>query len=186
MTTLLLLALALAMDAFAAAVTQGAAAPQRGAGRALGIGTLFGVFQGSMPLIGWGFGVAFAPIVRELDHWIAFVLLAFIGARMIRAGFTQASVEAPTPPAGRWSLVLAAFATSIDAAAAGVALPILGPPVLVSCAVIGAVTLVLSAAGVLIGAAAGALIGKRAEVVGGLVLIGIGTKILIEHLAFDA
>ena len=104
MTTLLLLALALSMDAFAAAVTQGAAVPQGGAGRALGIGTLFGVFQGSMPLIGWGLGVAFAPIVRELDHWIAFVLLAFIGARMIRAGLAKGPVEVPTASAGRWVL----------------------------------------------------------------------------------
>ena len=126
-----------------------------------------------MPLIGWGLGVAFAPIVRELDHWIAFVLLAFIGARMVYAGLgPRFGGRTGCSTSTRWGILAAALATSIDAAAAGVALPLLGPPVLVSCAVIGVVTFVLSTAGVFIGTAAGALIGKRAEVGGGFVLIG--------------
>ncbi len=107
---------------------------------------------------------------------------------MVYAGLRPAAevLDARATSGSRWGLLTAAIATSIDAAAAGVTLPMLGPSVLVSCAIIGAVTFVMSTAGVLIGAVAGVLIGKRAEVAGGLVLIGIGTKILIEHLFFGA
>lgn len=188
-TTIVLLAVALAMDAFAAAVAQGVSArPHPGAAKALRVGLAFGIAQALMPLAGWGLGLAFASIVREVDHWIAFVLLAFIGARMTLAGLRpQATVpEAASVPASGWGLLAPAIATSIDAAAAGVTLPMLGQPVLLACVIIGAVTFVLSAAGVLIGAVAGALVGQRAEVLGGLVLVGIGTKVLIEHLYFGA
>lgn len=122
--------------------------------------------------------------VRFVDHWIAFVLLVIIGGRMVRAGLS----EAPDVPAeggslaSGWALLTVAVATSIGAAAAGVTLPLLDQPVLFACAVIGVVTLILSTAGVLFGAVAGTLIGRRAELVGGIVLIGIGTKILIDHL----
>jgi putative Mn2+ efflux pump MntP len=139
-----------------------------------------------MPLIGWGLGVAFTSIVREVDHWIAFGLLVFIGSRMVYAGLSPEADAAEAGPASGsgWGLLSAAIATSIDAAAAGVTFPMLGLPVLLSCATIGLVTFVMSAAGLLVGGVAGALIGRRAEVLGGLVLIGIGTKILIEHLFF--
>ena len=189
MTTVVLLALALAMDAFAAAVGEGAAArPRPGTARALGVGLAFGAAQALMPLAGWGLGLAFTAVVRELDHWIAFVLLAVIGARMLHAGLVPQAAEpdARGTRRGGWGLLATALATSIDAAAAGVTLPVLGQPVLLACAIIGAVTFVLSSAGVLIGAVAGALVGRRAEVLGGVVLIGIGTKILIEHLYFGA
>ena len=141
-----------------------------------------------MPLVGWALGLAFAAAIRDVDHWIAFGLLAFIGAGMVYAGLKGATGEPADAVANAsgWGLVVAAFATSIDAAAAGVTLPILGLPVYLSCAIIGIVTFSMSIAGVFIGAAAGVLIGKRAEVIGGLVLIGIGAKILIEHRYFGA
>ena len=188
MTTVFLLALALAMDAFAAAVGEGAAArPRPGAARALRVGLAFGAAQAVMPLVGWGLGLAFTAVVRELDHWIAFVLLAVIGVRMLHAGLVPQAAE-PTLAMRRsgWGLLATALATSIDAAAAGVTLPMLEQPVLLVCAIIGAVTFVMSAGGVPVGAVAGALVGRRAEVLGGVVLIGIGTKILIEHLYFGA
>lgn len=183
MLAVLFLALALSMDAFAAALTQGAAArPRATAGGALRIGVAFGAAQGLMPLLGWGLGLAFAGAVRGIDHWLAFALLGYLGARMIRAGACTDEPGAERPPSlGGWALLAAAVATSVDAAAAGVTIPLLGQPVLVVCAAIGAVTLGLSAAGVLLGSAAGTIAGKRAEVFGGLVLIGLGTKILVEH-----
>jgi putative Mn2+ efflux pump MntP len=186
LTTLFVLAIALAMDAFAAALGRGAAGRgHAGVAEALRVGLTFGAAQALMPLLGWALGVAFIGVIRDIDHWIAFVLLAFIGARMVRAGLRAADVAAPADGrAGTWALVPAALATSIDAAAAGVTLPVLAQPVLLACAVIGAVTCALSTAGVLLGAAAGAFLGRRAEVVGGVVLIGIGAKILIEHLYF--
>ena len=189
MTTVFLLALALSMDAFAAAVSHGVAKRRRSlAMETLQVGLAFGTAQALMPLLGWGLGLAFTSVVRDVDHWIAFVLLAFIGARMVGAGLdaNAKTRQASAPAASGWGLLTAAVATSIDAAAAGVTLPMLGPPVLVSCAIIGAITFAMSAAGVLLGSATGAMAGRRAEVIGGLVLIGIGTKILIEHLFFGA
>lgn len=181
--TLLVLSLALAADAFAASVCQGAvASPRPSFGGALRIGMAFGAAQALMPLVGWLLGMAAVAVVRELDHWIAFVLLAGIGGKMLWEARQPSQCGAPAPLMTGWALGAAAVATSIDAAAAGVTLPLMGLPVLVSAGVIGAVTLTLSTAGVAIGAAAGARIGRRATQVGGVVLILLGTKILIEHL----
>ena len=184
--TLLALALALAMDAFAAALCSGAAArPAPGVGGALRIGLTFGAAQAIMPAIGWGLGLAFASMIREIDHWVAFILLAFIGARMLKEGLSGGEEDSgcESLPTG-WPLIATAVATSIDAAAAGVTLAFLDQSILVASAVIGTVTLILSAIGVMLGAAAGAFLGKRAEIAGGLILIALGTKILIEHLFF--
>lgn len=181
---LLALALALAADAFAVALCQGASARPgwRGAAR---IGAAFGAAQALMPLIGWGLGIAFATIIRDIDHWIAFGLLGLLGLKTLKEGLTADEQEGgPTPSLSHWALFGAAMATSIDAAAAGMTLPAFDVPVLLACAMIGGVTLLSSAAGVFIGAASGARLGKKAEVLGGLVLILIGTKILIEHLYF--
>jgi manganese efflux pump family protein len=183
--TLLLLALALSMDAFAAALSHGASArPAPTATNALRVGLAFGVAQALMPLLGWSLGAAFATVISRVDHWIAFVLLAFIGGRMVREGLRRERPQSNSSSlaSGR-GLLLMALATSIDAAAAGVTLVLLDQSVLLACATIGGVTLVMSIAGVLLGKRAGTLLGTRAEVVGGLVLIGIGTKILIEHLS---
>jgi putative Mn2+ efflux pump MntP len=180
--SLSLLAVGLAMDAVAVAVAQGAAGRSRRAS-ALAIGLSFGAAQGVMPLIGWGIGYAFLPMVQGVDHWIAFVLLSFLGIRMIREAVQGGDDESGAPLAG-FALLGAAIATSIDALAAGVTLPTLGLPVLLACAGIGSVTAVLSTLGVRIGAAAGSRVGKWAELAGGLVLIGLGLKILFHHLFF--
>ena len=185
--TLLLIAVALSMDAFAAALSHGASVrPAPTARDALRVGLAFGAAQGFMPLVGWGLGIAFSPVIREVDHWVAFVLLGFIGARMVREGLARSeeTVDNSSSLGSARSLFLVALATSIDAAAAGVTLPFLDQPVPLACAVIGMVTLIASAVGVQIGRAAGMLLGKRAELAGGIVLFGIGTKILIEHLFF--
>jgi putative Mn2+ efflux pump MntP len=176
---LLLLAFALSMDAFAAALCQGAA--QRRAGLlALGIGLVFGLAQGIMPLLGYGLGLVFTASLAAVDHWVALVLLVLLGGRMIREGLGRAEGDCAPPMAG-WQLVAAAIATSIDAAAAGVALPLLGRPILLACAVIGATTAALSAGGVWLGRIAGARFGKPAELLGGAVLIALGVKIFVQH-----
>jgi putative Mn2+ efflux pump MntP len=185
--TLFFLALALSMDAFAAALSQGARAqPAPTAGSALRVGLAFGVAQALMPLLGWALGLAFASVMREVDHWVAFILLAIIGARMVREGLAadDGEREGPASVASGGALFVLAIATSIDAAAAGVTLELLEQPVLVACGVIGVVTLAMASAGVMIGKVVGMLAGQRAEVLGGVILIGIGTKILIEHLFF--
>lgn len=185
--TLFLLALGLSMDSLAAALSQGAAArPRPTATGALRVGIAFGAAQGLMPLVGWALGLTFASVLHDVDHWIAFVLLSAIGVHMIydARGATDSTAGVHAPLASGLALYAAAVATSIDAGVAGVTLTLMDLPVLVSCAVIGIVTLVCAATGVLIGSMAGALAGRRAQVLGGFVLIGIGTRILIEHVFF--
>ncbi len=178
MLALFLLALALAMDAFAAALSQGAAGAGRGA--ALKIGAAFGFAQGAMPLLGWGLGLAFARVLQAVDHWVALILLSALGLKMLREAFAAGGGEPPRRFSG-WGLFTAAIATSIDAAAAGLTLPTLGLPILLSVATIGATTAILSWGGVLAGRAAGQWLGRYAEVAGGLILIGIGVKIFVQH-----
>ncbi|HYD13342.1 MAG TPA: manganese efflux pump MntP family protein [Allosphingosinicella sp.] len=177
MIALALLALALAMDAFAAALAQGAAGAGRGA--ALRIGAAFGFAQGVMPLLGWGLGLAFARVLQAVDHWLALILLSALGLKMLREAFGDGE-GAPRQLFG-WALFTCAIATSIDAAAAGLTLPALGVPILLAVAAIGATTAILSWGGVLAGRAAGARLGRYAGVAGGLILIGIGVKIFVEH-----
>lgn len=172
-----LLALALAMDAFAVALTQGARF-RPGWGGALAIALTFGVFQGAMPLIGWGIGTVAFEYVEAVDHWIAFALLTFLGLRML--GGHVGEDEAARKLTGR-ALLVAGVATSIDALAAGITLPALDIPPLTSAALIGLVTFGLSLAGVAMGRSAGDRWGAWAERVGGVILIGLGVKILAEH-----
>ncbi len=181
MTTIWLLALALAMDAFAVSLAQGAST-RPGVAGALRLGLAFGVAQAVMPLIGWGLGVAFAGMIEAVDHWIAFVLLGAIGLKMVKEGFDgdTEGAAAPIPLSGK-ALMLAAIATSVDAAAAGVTLPTLGVPIAITIAAIGIVTAVMCFAGTLLGTRIGARLGKVAEIGGGLVLIGLGWRILIQH-----
>ncbi|MBC7158970.1 MAG: manganese efflux pump [Porphyrobacter sp.] len=183
MLELLFLAVGLAMDACAVALVRGAVAGARPGG-ALATAAAFGIAQGAMPLVGWGLGRAFASRIEQIDHWVAFVLLSALGIRMILAA--RAAPEGAVPQPGRGSraatLLLAAIATSIDAAVAGIALDAFAAPVAVACLLIGGVTAVLSFAAYLLGGRVPTRAGNAAEAVGGLVLIGLGSKILIEHL----
>lgn len=182
--SLFLLALALSMDAFAAALSQGVTVRSGSAVRkALIVGLAFGAAQGLMPLAGWGLGKAFAPIMRDVDHWVAFVLLALIGVHMIREGFS-AGDRAGAAQVSESSVAMLAIATSIDAAVAGVTFTGLSQSVALACTVIGVTAFLLSAVGVFIGKAAGDAFGPRAQVVGGLVLITLGIKIVVDHVYF--
>lgn len=176
MTAALFLALALAMDAFAVALTQGARF-RPGWRWALGIALTFGLFQGVMPLIGWGIGAVALIHVEAVDHWIAFGLLTVLGVRMLAGQQDDDPARALTGTA----LLVAGVATSIDALAAGIALPTLGIPPLTAAGVIGLVTFVLSGIGVMLGRKAGDRFGRWAERAGGVILIALGCKILAEH-----
>ena len=180
MLAALLLALALAMDAFAVALTQGCRfRPSLRGG--LAIALTFGVFQALMPLAGWVIGAVALIYVEAVDHWIAFGLLTFLGVRML--GGHVGEEEAARALTGR-SLLIAGVATSIDALAAGITLPTLGVSPWLAVALIGIVTFVMSGAGVLLGRRAGDHLGEWAERAGGIILIGLGLKILAEHTGF--
>ena len=176
----LLLAIALAADAFAVALTQGARF-RPGWQQALAMAAVFGGLQGVMPLIGLALGIAAFAYVEQISPWIAFALLAFIGLQMIRASGAD---DAPAPALTGTALLMAGIATSIDALAAGVTLPALTSTPLAACLVIAFITAVLSAAGVKLGALAGDRFGRVAEIGGGVILLALGTKILGQHWGY--
>ncbi len=189
---LLLMAAGLAMDAFAVSVSNGMVLGRATLRQTLKIAGAFGIFQGIMPLIGYTIARLFARQIQMFDHWIAFILLAFIGGKMlgeVLRGGNHDEAAAGNPCS--WpTLLLMAVATSIDAMAVGVSLAVMPHTgmlagefgYLVCCAIIAVITFVISAAGVKIGCKTGDLFGRKAEIVGGVILIGIGLKILIEHL----
>ncbi|KUO49363.1 MAG: hypothetical protein APF78_02055 [Sphingomonadales bacterium BRH_c3] len=176
MIAALILALALAMDAFAVALTQGARFRPHALG-AVQIALAFGVAQGVMPLIGWVIGAYALQFVAAWDHWIAFALLAFLGLRMIFAGEHQDEALKLSGAA----LFMASIATSVDALAAGITLPTLDIAPLPAAALIAGVTFALSLVGVVLGRRAGDRFGRTAEIAGGVILIALGCKILVEH-----
>lgn len=181
--TILLLAVGLAMDATAVSAARGLAAERIRLRHVLIVAIAFGGFQALMPAVGWALGARFGPTVEAWDHWIAFGLLAGIGGKMLweSVGQPEAAVARDDLFGFKVMFVLG-IATSIDALAAGISLPMLHAPFGTSIAVIGVVTAVLSAAGLFAGRRFGAMLGKRLDAVGGLVLIGIGGKILVQHL----
>jgi len=173
----LLLAVALAMDAFAVALTQGAKfRPSWRGGAAIAL--TFGVFQALMPLAGWVIGAVALIYIEAVDHWIAFGLLTFLGVRML--GGHVGEEEAAHALTGR-ALLIAGVATSIDALAAGITLPTLAVEPLLAVALIGIITAAMSAGGVALGRIAGDRFGEWAERAGGVILIALGCKILAEH-----
>jgi putative Mn2+ efflux pump MntP len=181
---LLLLALGLAMDATAVSAARGLAVSSIRIRHVLSVALFFGGFQALMPLIGWLIGSRIGPLVRAWDHWVALVLLAFIGGKMLWEGVTKPP-ESPNRDEDLFGLrvmLVLAVATSIDALAVGITLPMLDAPLVLSVATIGITTAVLSAIGLFAGRRFGAVLGKRLDIAGGLVLIGLGIKIVIEHL----
>ncbi len=179
-----LIAVSLALDAFAVSVSCGVSTPRFGPRQAIRVGVWFGSFQFLMPLMGWLLGAAVSAYIQAFDHFVAFGLLALIGGQMIARAVRKGAGEAAEAPADLSArrLCLLAVATSIDALAVGVSMAFMNVDVLLSAAVIGAVAFVLSLAGGLAGRRLGGLFQKRAELLGGAVLIGIGVKILMEHL----
>jgi len=186
MNALSIVAIAFAMstDAFAAAIAKGAALQRPSWREALRTGAIFGVIEAVTPLVGWLIGSAAARYASEWDHWIAFTLLAGLGARMVWVGLRADESDIDTRPQSHsfWILALTGFATSIDALAVGVGLAFVDVHIGWIAAAIGMATFVMGTVGVMLGRALGIVAGKRAEIVGGLLLIGIGIAIVFEHL----
>lgn len=179
-----LLALAMSTDAFAAAVGKGTALQKPRWSEALRTGAIFGVIESITPLIGWALGYAASSFVKSWDHWIAFTLLCILGIRMVVAALqapVEAEVEKPMRH-GFWLLAITGFATSIDAMAVGVGLAFLDVNILPIAAAIGFATFAMVTLGVMVGRLLGSFAGRWAEAIGGVLLIGIGSMILYEHL----
>ena len=177
---LILIAVGLSMDAFAVSICKGLSVEKVRPKHMLLAGLYFGGFQGLMPVIGWALGVQFESLIESVDHWIAFGLLLVIGLSMIREACSKS--EELNDDFGFRTMLLLAVATSIDALAVGVSFAFLQVSILPAAGLIAATTFVLSAAGIRIGSVFGAKFKSKAEFVGGVILILIGTKILLEHL----
>lgn len=193
--SVLFIAVALAMDAFSVSITSGMVLKKVKVSASSKIGLFFGVFQFVMPCIGYFLGSAFASLITSFDHWIAFILLGFIGGKMLYEAIKGDDKEEENikNPLDNKLLTMLAIATSIDALAVGVTFATMGMQVVSPCTfsqlallqgtgIIGVVAFLISVAGVHIGGKCGNLFGNKAEILGGIVLIGIGVKILIEHL----
>ena len=181
----ILLAFGMSMDAFAASIGKGATLHKPKFSEAVRTGLIFGAIETLTPLVGWGLGMLASQFILEWNHWIAFILLVFLGGRMIVEGFRGDSVEACEAPHrhGFWLLVTTAFATSLDAMAVGVGLAFLQVSIVTTALAIGCATFIMSTLGMMVGRFIGPLLGKRAEILGGIVLIGIGSEILWSHFA---
>ncbi len=181
---LFILAVGLSMDAFAVAVCKGLATTTLKPKHMIITGLWFGGFQGLMPLIGFFLGVTFKKYIEAYDHWVAFVLLGIIGANMIKEAFSKEEEESADASFSAKTMFVMAVATSIDALAVGISFAMLLSMKEIPLAVsfIAVITFILSAIGVKIGNAFGAKHKSKAELAGGIILILIGTKILLEHL----
>ncbi|SNS12331.1 Putative Mn2+ efflux pump MntP [Humidesulfovibrio mexicanus] len=188
--TLLAIAVALAMDAFAVALATGICLGRVRPGHVLRMAGAFGLFQALMPVAGWLLGFSVRGRIEAFDHWLAFALLAFVGGKMIWEGLTQTPDDPGCEPVDRtrgWPLLVLAVATSVDALAVGLSFAMLGQGILVPALVIGVVCFAITALGLRIGCMARrvAAIGRYAELLGGAVLLAIGLRILLEHGALS-
>jgi manganese efflux pump family protein len=179
--TVLVIAVGLSMDAFAVSLSKGMTLRVGGVGTGLKLAAFFGAFQAFMPWIGWLGGRALREQISTVDHWVAFGLLLLIGGKMIYEAFRIEVKEEGKAP-GLAELLILSVATSIDALVVGVSFAFLKMSILIPILVIGTVTFALAFLGVLTGKRLGRLFGKKVEIAGGLILIGIGVKILLEGL----
>ena len=178
---LIFIAVGLSMDAFAVSVGKGLSVAKATPKQALTVGLWFGGFQALMPIIGYYLGVSFADFVESVDHWIAFLLLAFIGLNMIHESFSK-ECEKSSDDFSLKAMLPLAVATSIDALAVGISFAFLKEAIFPAATTIGVITMILSAVGLYLGRAFGCRYKSKAEFIGGAVLIMIGVKILVEHI----
>lgn len=183
MTEVLLLSFALAMDAFAVSIGLGVKSNKFDKQLAFKASFLFGIFQALMPLIGYLASIGLGTLIASIDHWIAFILLTLIGGKMIYESYGQ-NTEDEIKSITNKILLLLALATSIDAMAAGFTLNLLELNPYISMLIIGCITFLFSFLGVVIGSRSGGFLEEKAEKLGGIILILIGLKILIEHTLF--
>ena len=193
---IILVGIGLSMDAFAVSVCKGLAMKRPDMGKALMTGAYFGVFQAVMPILGWLLGTRFRVYIESVDHWVAFGLLFLIGGKMIweavredpdeeKAEIVRAASRGEagySALAEHRELFILAIATSIDALAVGISFAAIGTPIFPSAEIIGLITFCLSVIGVYTGVMFGNRYERKAEIAGGIILMGIGVKILIEHM----
>ena len=183
---LFLLGIGLAMDAFAVSVCKGLGMRRLNKKQTLIIGLYFGGFQALMPLIGWLLGSQFQKYITSIDHWIAFILLSFIGGKMmieaIREWNEEETVDVIDAPLDHKNMLVLAVATSIDALAVGITFAFLDTPIIKAITIIGITTMIISIIGVVVGNFFGSRYKSKAEFIGGLILVLLGLKILLEHL----
>ena len=182
--TITIIAVGLAMDAFAVSIVSGSAYKQLQIKHALRMALFFGFFQAIMPLVGSLAGITVKEYISGYDHWAAFALLTAVGAKMIYESFKISPARGNSNPENIFVLLVLSVATSIDALAVGITLPLLMVPLTTAVIVIGLVTFTLSYLGVYIGKKFGHFCENKIQALGGLVLFGLGTKILLQHLLF--
>jgi len=179
---ILVIAVGLSMDAVAVSLAASASNRAQGTRAMFRLSFHFGLFQFLMPIVGWFLGVSVARYIGAVDHWVAFALLALVGSRMIWAAVSGAEEELARDPSRGTTLIVLSLATSIDALAIGLTLAMLGARIWYASLVIGVVTGCLSLLAILLGKRVGRAVGMRMEIVGGVALIAIGVRILVEHL----
>lgn len=180
--TTVFIAFGLAMDAFAVSLGVGTGSTQPNRRSMVRLAFHFGLFQGLMTLLGWLAGSTISHWIASVDHWIAFGLLLFVGINMIRSGFGSSSELHAADPTRGGMMVMLSVATSIDAAAVGLSLAFIETPIWRAVTLIAVITFGLSLFGLVFGRKLGEKLGSRMEIVGGLVLVGIGLRIVLEHL----
>lgn len=178
--TVILIAVGLSMDAFAVSIAKGISVNMNRRRSAILLASLFGGFQALMPVIGWFVGLGLRDIIMGIDHWIAFGLLGFIGAKMIYD--STKSEDGKEEDVTLFAALVLAVATSIDALMVGLSFAFLETPILIPVLIIGVVTLTLSYMGFIFGSRMGSIFGKKIKILGGLILVLIGIRILIEHI----
>jgi len=182
--TIIVIAVGLAMDAFVISIVSGGAYRQLHVKHALRMAIFFGAFQAFMPLIGSLVGLSLKDYISDYDHWVAFALLAAVGGKMIYESFKIKSVEENLDPSNIFVLLVLSVATSIDALAIGITLSLITSSIIAAVTIIGLITFGLSYAGVLIGKRFRHFFENKLEAFGGFILIGIGIKIMCEHMLF--
>jgi manganese efflux pump family protein len=182
--TSLFIAFGLAMDAFAVSICAGTGGQVNDLRSKMRLAWHFGIFQAGMTVLGWLVGFTIAPAIASIDHWVALILLSYVGINMIRSGLGRVAEDAKHNPSKGAMMVILSVATSIDALAVGLSLAMLATPIISPAAIIGVVTFILSSAGLLAGHRLSQRFGKGMEIAGGLILIGIGLRVLITDLYF--
>ena len=181
--TVIGIAFGLAMDAFAVSIAVGSRLERLSLRPLFRLSFHFGLFQFLMPVIGWFVGSQIARFIHRYDHWLAFVLLGYIGAKMIYESFTRTDNSLlPTDPTRKWSLILLSIATSVDALAVGFSIALLSVSILFPSLIIGLIAASMTAIGMVFGRTLGARFGKVMELAGGVILIAIGIEIVLSHL----
>jgi putative Mn2+ efflux pump MntP len=181
--SIIAIAIGLAMDAFSVSIFAGIMIDKPDRGHYFRLSFHFGLFQFMMPIIGYWGGSTIENVISDFDHWIAMALLSFIGLKMIKESFSREEKINARDPSRGLTLIILSIATSIDALAVGLSIGVLGKPIILPSVIIGVVCSFFSIIGIRLGKRVGSILGRRAERIGGIILLIIGIKIVIEHLS---